>query len=100
MNEENFGAYIRRRREVMTLPLRKVAAYLNIDTSTLSKIERSERLASSGYLKPLSEILEIDYKVIQVRFIADRIERDFGNMKYLADGLKEVEKQIKKKKLI
>lgn len=34
-----FGEYIRTLRENANLPLRKVAAELNIDTSTLSKIK-------------------------------------------------------------
>jgi len=98
MSNESFGDYIRKAREAKDLPLRKVAAYLDIDTSTLSKVERGERPASVDYLKALSDILEIDLKVIQTRFIADRIEKDFGNMEHLADGLKEVENHLKRRK--
>ena len=36
MKSETFGEYIRRLREEKNLPLRKVAAQLDIDTSTLS----------------------------------------------------------------
>jgi len=44
MGKETFGEYIRRLREEMNLPLRKVAAQLDVDTSTLSKIERGKGL--------------------------------------------------------
>lgn len=80
------------------LPLRKVAAYLDIDTSTLSKVERGDRQASPDYLKPLSDILELDLKEIQTRFIADKIRKDFEGMEHLTEGLKAAEEQIKKKK--
>ena len=40
---KTFGEYIRKLREDKQLPLRKVAAALDIDTSILSKIERNER---------------------------------------------------------
>lgn len=95
---ESFGAYIRRIREQKNLPLRKVAAHLDIDTSTLSKVERSERPASPDYLQPLSEILCIDLKEIQTMYIADRINRDFGHLEHLSEGLKEAENQINKNK--
>jgi transcriptional regulator with XRE-family HTH domain len=98
MKPEGFGEFIRRVREEKRLPLRKVAAHLDIDTSTLSKIERGERPASTEYLKPLSMVLEIDLKVIQTSFIADRINKDFGELEHLTEGLKQAEKQIKSKK--
>jgi len=98
MTKETFGEYIRRLREEKNLPLRKVAAQLDVDTSTLSKVERGERPMSIDYLKPLSKILKIDYKELQVRFLADRINANYGNLEYLEDGLDEVINQIKKNK--
>ena len=98
MTKETFGEYIRRLREEINLPLRKVAAQLDVDTSTLSKVERGERPMSIDYLKPLSKILKIDYKELQVRFLADRINANYGNLEYLEDGLDEVINQIKKNK--
>jgi transcriptional regulator with XRE-family HTH domain len=98
MKSENFGEYIRRLREEKNLPLRKVAAQLDIDTSTLSKVERGDRPISIEYLKPLSEILLVDLKEIQIRFIADTVHKDFGQLEFVSEGLKEAEKQIKKNK--
>ena len=98
MSNETFGDYIRNAREAKNLPLRKVAAHLDIDTSTLSKVERGERPASPDYLKPLSEILQLDLKEVQTTFIADKINKDFGGLEHLTEGLKAAEKQIKKTK--
>lgn len=98
MSNESFGDYIRKSREEKRLPLRKVAAHLDIDTSTLSKMERGDRPCSSDYLKPLSEILQLDLKEVQSKFIADKINKDFGGMEHLTHGLKAAEKQIKSKR--
>jgi transcriptional regulator with XRE-family HTH domain len=98
MSNVTFGDYIRKRREEKGLPLRKVAAHLDIDTSTLSKVERGERPASPDYLRPLAEILELDLKEVQTNFIADKINKDFGGLEHLTEGLKEAEKQLKRRK--
>lgn len=98
MGKEIFGEYIRRLREEMNLPLRKVAAQLDVDTSTLSKIERGERSMSIDYLKPLSQILKTDYKQLQIRFLADSINANYGKLEYLEGGLGEVINQLKKSK--
>ena len=98
MSNETFGDYIKQAREIMKLPLRRVAAHLDIDTSTLSKVERGDRPASPDYLKPLADILQLDLKEVQSKFIADKINKDFGDMEHLTDGLKAAEQQIKKRK--
>lgn len=98
MAKETFGEYLRRLRVERNLPLRKVAAQLDVDTSTLSKVERGERPMSIDYLKPLSQILNIDYKELQIRFLAYSINANYGNLEYLVDGLDEVINQLKQNK--
>lgn len=68
-----FGETLRDARKTKNLPLRKVAAILDIDQSTLSKIERGERFASREMIKPLSEILELDYKELLTNYLSDKI---------------------------
>lgn len=97
-NEETFGDFIKKAREAKELPLRKVAAHLDIDTSTLSKVERGERPASPDYLKPLSEILQLDLKEVQSKFITDKISKELGGLEHLSHGLKAAEKNIKSKR--
>lgn len=98
MKEESFGAYIRRLRESKGLPLRKVAAQLDIDTSTLSKVERGVRPISIEYLRPLSQILKIELKEIQIRFVSDHIMKKLNKLEHLSDGLSMVLNELKKKK--
>lgn len=94
MGNESFGNYIRRLRIEKNLPLRKVAAQLDIDTSTLSKVERGDRPISIKYLKPLSETLIVELKEIQVHFITDTIFKQLGNLEFIADGLNTVLTQM------
>ena len=59
--KKTFGEIIRECRENEGLPLRKVAAFVDIDPSTLSKIERGERSANKEMIPALAEILKISY---------------------------------------
>ena len=91
---KSFGEYIRRVREEKELPLRKVAAALDIDTSILSKIERNERVATKEMIPILTEILERPVKEIEIEFIQSVVESNLGDLKYLKDGLKEILKTL------
>lgn len=90
----SFGEYLRNRREQLGLPLRKVAAELDIDTSILSKIERSERVATKEMLPTLAKTLEFQEKEIQIEFIQSTVLSELGDLEFLADGLKNVLKKI------
>ncbi|HRK72684.1 MAG TPA: helix-turn-helix transcriptional regulator [Rhodothermales bacterium] len=90
----SFGEYLRNRREKLGLPLRKVAAELDIDTSILSKIERSERVATKQMLPTLAKTLEVQEKEIQIEFIQSIVLSELGDLEFLADGLKNVLKKI------
>lgn len=89
-----FGGYLRNRREQLGLPLRKVAAELDIDTSILSKIERNERVATKEMLPTLAKTLEVQEKEIQIEFIQSTILSELGDLEFLTDGLKNVLKKI------
>jgi len=91
---KTFGEYIRKSREDIGLPLRKVAAALDIDTSILSKIERNERRATTEMIPILAEILEKSEKDIEIQFIQSAIITDLGELNYLKDGLKEILKTL------
>lgn len=90
----SFGEYLRNRREQLGLPLRKVAAELDIDTSILSKIERSERVATKEMLPTLAKTLEVQDKEIQIEFIQSAVLSELGHREFLTDGLKNVLKKI------
>jgi transcriptional regulator with XRE-family HTH domain len=94
----SFGEYLRSRRKQLGLPLRKVAAELDIDTSILSKIERSERVATIEMLPTLAKTLEVQEKEMEIEFIKSFIMSDLGELKYLKNGLEETLNTIKSRK--
>lgn len=94
----SFGEYLRNRREELGLPLRKVAAELDIDTSILSKIERSERVATKEMLPTLAKTLEVQEKELEIEFIKAVILSDLGELKFLKSGLEETLNNIKSRK--
>lgn len=91
---KSFGEYLRKAREDKGLPLRKVAAALDIDTSILSKIERNERRATTEMIPILSDALDKPEKEIQIEFIKSMIFTELGELEYLKIGLRESLKSI------
>lgn len=91
---ETFGEYIRNLREKKKLPLRKVAAALDIDTSILSKIERNEREDIKEMIPILADSLQQPEKEIEIKFIKNQIIEKYGNLKNLKEGLKEIIKTL------
>lgn len=69
----SFGEQIRTLREEKELPLRKVAAFLDIDTSLLGKIERNERQPSRELIKQIALFFKIDQKSLIRQFVSDQI---------------------------
>lgn len=91
---DSFGEYLRELREAKGLPLRKVAAELDIDTSILSKIERNERMASIEMLPIFANVLETPEKEVEIRYIRFMILKDYKNLSHLKEGLMEVIKLL------
>lgn len=92
MKDVEFGGYLKSIRESKGIPQRKVAQRLDIDTSTLSKIELGERPVLISMIQGLSEILEIDYKELQIKFISKSILNDFEGQPFFHEALAEVSK--------
>jgi len=90
MKSVEFGTYIKIQREGKGIPQRIVAHALNVDTSTLSKMELGERQISITMVKPLAEILEHDFKDLQIRYISEKIKIDFKEQPFLKDALQLV----------
>jgi transcriptional regulator with XRE-family HTH domain len=95
MKSADFGAFLKEKREAKGIPQRIVAYRLNIDTSTLSKIELGERQVNIDMIKGLSEILELDFKQLQIRFISDKILSDYAGQPFLKDAISVIMKKLK-----
>lgn len=91
---ENVGSYIRELRTKRDMPLRKLASALDIDTSTLAKMEKGQRNFSLNMAPALAKALEIDFKELQVALLASIIVQEHGNEEYAYEALKRALKNI------
>lgn len=84
---KEFGSLIHSQRMKKKLPLRKVAAALDIDTSTLSKIEKGDRQANSKMIPVIAEIFQLSYKQLQIQYLSKKIHEDYGQEPFFDDAL-------------
>lgn len=87
--------YIRTLREKANLPLRKLASSLDIDQSTLSKIERGERQFTSDMIPKLAGVFSIEYKELQVMFLKEKLLTYLAKQDFALDAISEVQKELK-----
>lgn len=70
---QSTGDIIRQLREKRQLPLRKIAAVLDIDTSYYSKIERSKKNATKEQIQKLENFFELEKNTIMIPFLSEKI---------------------------
>lgn len=92
--EYTFGEFIRQRRSELGYPLRKVASKIDLDPSTLGKIEKDERFLNIEQIDELSAILETDKKTLLNYHYSRKIVEDLKGYENYEDVLKIVNKQI------
>ena len=92
--KESFGEYIRKLREEKGLPLRKVAAELDIDPSTLSKIERGERSANKEMLSIFSNLFQVEEDELSLILMSDKVAYDLMKEDNSKEILKVAEQKI------
>lgn len=93
----NLGIKIRELRENQQLLLRQVAAYLEIDTALLSKIERGERKPSKQQLLKIAEFLKADSEEFLTLWLADKIETTIAEEPLVAyNAMKIAAKKLEK----
>ena len=89
-----FGEYIRQIRKDAGLPLRKVAAQLDIDPSLLGKIERNERQPTIAMIKQIAKIFLLDERKLHLEYISDQIAYKIIDEKVDVEALKVAEKKV------
>jgi len=90
-----FGEKIKDLRLKRNLPLRKVAAYLDIDTSILSKIERGEREANREMVTKAAEFFSINEEEFLTNFFSDQVAKIIYKENNCDNILKVAEEKIK-----
>lgn len=71
--KETFGEYIHKLRSDSGLTLTKLAAALDIDQSTLSKIENGKRNVPVEVLPKLSTVFKLDLKKLEHEYFSEKI---------------------------
>lgn len=95
-----FGNKIRALREQKGLVLRKVAAQLDIDTATLSKIELGERQAKRTHLEILANLYETNVKELEKLWLSDKVYDIIEGEEQGLNALKEAEIEYRKLKKV
>jgi transcriptional regulator with XRE-family HTH domain len=90
----SFGEYIRQLREKAKMPLRKLAAIMDIDQSTLSKLERGERPVNRQMLPIIATTFHVDEKELIIKFMSHRLASQIVDEKYAQDILLAASKEI------
>jgi HTH-type transcriptional regulator, competence development regulator len=71
--KETFGEYIHKLRIENNLTLTKLAAALDIDQSTLSKIENKKRNVTEEIIPKLADIFDLDVIQLEKEFLSEKI---------------------------
>ncbi len=98
MRPETFGEFIREKRLERGLALRQVSNAVDIDQSTMSKIERNELTAPQRIIKPLSEKLGIEYRELQIKFLSEKIYYELKQEDYSIESLEIAKKRLEREK--
>ncbi|MDB5117696.1 MAG: Helix-turn-helix domain protein [Mucilaginibacter sp.] len=95
MNFQTFGEYIKHLREQKNYPLRKVAAALDIDPSTLSKIEKGDRVANKGMISHLASFFDVESEDLNLILISDKVALELVNEVNAEEIIKAATEKIK-----
>ena len=95
MSKESLGEKLRRLRNEKKLPLRKVAALLDIDVAILSKMERGERKLSKDIVLKLAEIYNYDADELVIMYLSEKILYEIGDEELALKGLLAAEGEVR-----
>jgi transcriptional regulator with XRE-family HTH domain len=95
MSTETIGEKLRELREQNELPLRKVAALLDIDVAILSKMERGERKLTKDVVLKLADIYQYNADDLFVLFLSEKIMYEIQNEDLGEKALKVAEQRVK-----
>ena len=92
---DNLGDIIRKLREEKELPLRTVAAYLDIDQAILSKIERGQRKATREQVVKLAEYFKVKENDLLVAWLSDKLVNEVQDEDLALEAMKVAEEKVK-----
>lgn len=91
--KETFGEFIHKLRSDNGMTLTKLAAALDIDQSTLSKIENGKRNIPVEILPKLSNVFNLDLNYLEHEYFSEKIAEIIYPQKELSQLLKAAEEK-------
>lgn len=91
---ENLGDTIRKLRIEKSLPLRTVAAFLDIDQAILSKIERGQRKPGRELVSKLAVYFEVNENELLVAWLSDKLVHEVADEELALQALQVAEEKI------
>jgi transcriptional regulator with XRE-family HTH domain len=92
---KTLGDTLRELRENKQLPLRTIAAYLDIDQAILSRIERGQRKASREQVVKLAEYFDVSADDLLVAWLSDKVVYEVLDEDIALQALKVAEEKVK-----
>ena len=92
---DSLGETIRKLRDEKELPLRRVAAFLDIDQAILSKIERGQRKPSKELVIKLATYFKVKKEDLLVAWLSDRIIYEVEDEEQALQALHVAEEKVK-----
>ncbi len=91
---ESFGNRIKHLRDNKQLPLRTVAAYLDIDQAVLSKIEHGRRKATREQVVQLAKYFNTDEDDLLVSWLSDKLAYEVQDEDLAKQALKAAGEKV------
>jgi HTH-type transcriptional regulator, competence development regulator len=95
---DSFGDTIRKLREEKELPLRTVAAFLDIDQAILSKMERGHRKPTREQVVKLAGYFKIKENDLLVAWLSDKVAYELEDEEVALKALQVAEEKVKYQK--
>lgn len=92
---ENFGDTIRKLRENRDLPLRTVAAFLDIDQAILSKVERGHRKPTREQVVKLAGYFKVKENDLLIAWLSDKVVYEVEDEDMALRALQVAEEKVK-----
>lgn len=91
---ESFAEKAKRLRKEKGVPLRVVAAWLNIDQAILSKIENGKRSATRKNVSRLAKYYKVNEEELVVSWLSDKLLYEVENEEFALKAIKVAEEKI------
>ncbi|MEW6304905.1 MAG: helix-turn-helix transcriptional regulator [Verrucomicrobiota bacterium] len=95
MSDASLSAWLRKLREERSVPLRVVAAAVDMDSTLLSKLEVGDRVPTDAQAEALARYYGVTVEEMRRRLVAARILHEYGGDPALPEALSLVREEAK-----